>query len=83
MANQFLCLLLCSVVEEGEQAGGTSNRRCYLTITAVPALNSCSACFQVAASYEEDGKQEYYWLWVKQAVQDLDKPENSEKWKLG
>ena len=29
-------------------------RPCYITVTAVPALNACKECFKVASSYEED-----------------------------
>jgi len=38
-----------------EAEGGASSWRCYLTITAVPSLDGCKACYQVATSYEDDG----------------------------
>ncbi|KAG7154412.1 DDB1- and CUL4-associated factor 15-like, partial [Homarus americanus] len=43
----------CSMIEGGD-GGSSQTRRCYITITAVPSLDNCSACYQVATSYEED-----------------------------
>lgn len=42
--------------DEGDFTAGPPNRRVYLTVTAVPSLNNCSDCLQVATSYEEEGK---------------------------
>ncbi|XP_063606430.1 uncharacterized protein LOC134781245 [Penaeus indicus] len=43
----------CSMIE-GLDGNSSQTRRCYITITAVPSLDNCSACYQVATSYEED-----------------------------
>lgn len=43
----------CSMIE-GNDGGSSQTRTCYITITAVPSLDNCSACYQVATSYEED-----------------------------
>ena len=37
-----------------EEVEETPSRPCYITVTAVPALNACQDCAKVAASYEED-----------------------------
>lgn len=41
---------------DSSPAGNTSPLAvpCYVTVTAVPSLNGCKACVNVAASYEED-----------------------------
>ncbi|KAK3856712.1 hypothetical protein Pcinc_036975 [Petrolisthes cinctipes] len=44
----------CSITEGLE----SQTRRCYITITAVPSLDNCSACYQVATSYEEEDMAE-------------------------
>ncbi|XP_045622574.1 uncharacterized protein [Procambarus clarkii] len=43
----------CSMIE-GSDGSSSQTRRCYITITAVPSLDNCSACYQVATSYEEE-----------------------------
>ncbi|XP_064106523.1 uncharacterized protein LOC135215584 isoform X1 [Macrobrachium nipponense] len=43
----------CSTLE-GSDGSGSQTRRCYITITAVPSLDNCSECYQVATSYEEE-----------------------------
>ncbi|KAA0201531.1 hypothetical protein HAZT_HAZT005422 [Hyalella azteca] len=44
----------CSLEKETDVLNQSSNRRCYLTITAVPSLQGCKACSLVATSYEEE-----------------------------
>ncbi|MPC27121.1 DDB1- and CUL4-associated factor 15 [Portunus trituberculatus] len=39
---------------EGSDGTSSQTRRCCVTITAVPSLDNCSACYQVATSYEEE-----------------------------
>ncbi|XP_050712340.1 uncharacterized protein LOC126996160 isoform X2 [Eriocheir sinensis] len=43
----------CSMIE-GSDGSSSQTRRCCVTITAVPSLDNCSACYQVATSYEEE-----------------------------
>ncbi|KAG0697691.1 DDB1- and CUL4-associated factor 15 [Chionoecetes opilio] len=40
--------------DEGTDCTSSQTRRCCVTITAVPSLDNCSACYQVARSYEEE-----------------------------
>lgn len=55
---------------DGTDTGtGTQTRRVYITITAVPSLDNCSACYQVATSYEEDGNLKYINLLIKHKSQ--------------
>lgn len=54
--SQFLFFFFCSMIE-GLDGNSSQTRRCYITITAVPSLDNCSACYQVATSYEEDGME--------------------------
>ncbi|XP_076030743.1 uncharacterized protein LOC143018969 isoform X2 [Oratosquilla oratoria] len=43
----------CSVID-GVDGHNSQTKKCYITITAVPSLDNCSECLQVATSYEED-----------------------------
>ena len=49
---------------EGSDGSGSQTRRCYITITAVPSLDNCSDCYQVATSYEEEGTVSDFILFV-------------------
>ena len=42
---------------ESTMCGGAQTRRVFVTITAVPSLDNCSDCYQVATSYEEEGEE--------------------------
>ncbi|KAK7054582.1 DDB1-and CUL4-substrate receptor 15, WD repeat, partial [Halocaridina rubra] len=43
----------CSTLE-GSDGNMSQTRRCFVTITAVPSLDNCSECYEVATSYEEE-----------------------------
>lgn len=53
-------LVYGSSLAEGSDCNTSQTRRVYITITAVPSLDNCSACCQVATSYEDEDLAEHW-----------------------
>lgn len=63
MAIMYIVLCVIFSQVEGNDGNNALTRKCYITVTAVPSLDNCSACYQVATSYEEEGKNfTIFWI---------------------